>query len=626
MKSRIKYKILIPLITLFAIVYSITLGYIAYRMYEKSSIDGKIIINTFARENAVTVAKSLNREINVTKTLAQTFEIVKQLPQELQKKFHIDILKNVSVKNPDFLSVGCNRQLHTIDKNWKPEYGRDRYTFYREDGELLFEEKMLDLNGEDTTGLYYKIRKQNKNVMVDPYKFVLGDGDSILSTSICFPVKENGDFTGLVVIDISLERLKVILGEVDKNLNQKTFLFSNNGEYVVHEDITKIGVSISKEKSVISKNLNLLQNISSGNSVSFNEYNNKEDEEYYVHLVPIKFGGGIRPWSLAVSVPMSKVTEDARHTTYLVVTVGIIGLLVIILFVFYIAGTITKPLHKSVEFTKKIAAGDLTAVISLNKRKDEIGKLVDNLHVMVYNIKNVIEKAKETTKSVSSNSNLMKNNSITVSQGSIKQAASAEEVSASMEEILSSIEQNKDKADKTANIAMNNADLIKESEKNAKKNAEMMYDIAEKITVIDEIAFQTNIIALNTAIEASHAGSYGKGFTVVSKEVRKLSEKSKKLAAEIMELSEESIDVAERSVKMLNKLTPDMLETSEHISDIYMASREQNAGVEQINNAINNLNMIIQKNVESADNMQKESKTLSQYAQDLKNEISFFKT
>jgi len=152
-----------------------------------------------------------------------------------------------------------------------------------------------------------------------------------------------------------------------------------------------------------------------------------------------------------------------------------------------------------------------------------------------------------------------------------------------------------------------------------------MKQIADKVTIIGDIAFQTNILALNAAVEAARAGEHGRGFAVVAAEVRKLAEKSQIAAGEINALSKSSVQIAEESGKLLASIVPDIQKTARLVQEITAASIEQNSGAEQINNAINQLNQVTQQNAAAAEEMATSTEELSSQSDQLKDMIAFFK-
>ena len=153
-----------------------------------------------------------------------------------------------------------------------------------------------------------------------------------------------------------------------------------------------------------------------------------------------------------------------------------------------------------------------------------------------------------------------------------------------------------------------------------------MKEIANKISIIEEIARQTNLLALNAAIEAARAGEHGKGFAVVAAEVRKLAERSQKAAGEINQLSATTLKVSEKSGEMLDKLVPDIQRTAELVQEITAASKEQDTGAEQINKALQQLEQVIQQNASASEEMASTTEELTGQSDQLVSALSFFHT
>ena len=288
-----------------------------------------------------------------------------------------------------------------------------------------------------------------------------------------------------------------------------------------------------------------------------------------------------------------------------------------------ISRSITKSLNKGVELAESIANGDLSKTIDINQ-KDEVGQLAEALNRMVIKIKEIVGDVMRAAEGIASASQQMSANSQQVSQGASEQASSAEEVSSSMEEMSSNIQQNTDNSQQTEKISAKAAIDILEGSKNVNITVESMKNIAEKVSLIGDIASQTNILALNAAVEAARAGEHGKGFAVVAAEVRKLAERSQKAATEINEVSKDSVEIAEKSGELLNAIVPDIQKTSKLVEEITAASLEQNSGADQINNAINQLNQVTQQNAAAAEQMATSSEELSSQADQLRQMMAFF--
>ena len=284
--------------------------------------------------------------------------------------------------------------------------------------------------------------------------------------------------------------------------------------------------------------------------------------------------------------------------------------------------TMVKATKEITEKTKIIAAGDMTVELKPRSDKDE---LMIALSEMIKAIGEIVTQVQQSSDNIADASQQMSANSQSVSDGASQQASAAEQVSSSMQQMAANIQQNTDNSQQTEKIAAKAAEDILEGSKNVNMTVIVMKKIAEKVSIIGDIAFQTNILALNAAVEAARAGEHGKGFAVVAAEVRKLAERSHAAAGEINELTKSSVDVADKAGKQLEQIVPNIQKTAKLVQEITAASLEQNSGANQINNAINQLNKVTQQNAASAEEMATSSEELSTQADSLKDLIGFFK-
>jgi methyl-accepting chemotaxis protein len=187
-----------------------------------------------------------------------------------------------------------------------------------------------------------------------------------------------------------------------------------------------------------------------------------------------------------------------------------------------------------------------------------------------------------------------------------------------------SITQNAENSRQTEQMAAKGARDAQESGKAVTQTVEAMKSIADKISIVGEIAYQTNLLALNAAIEAARAGEHGKGFAVVATEVRKLAERSQTAAKEISELARSSVGLAERTGQLLTELVPSIRKTAELVQEVTAASAEQSSGVSQLNKAMGQVDQVTQRNASASEELSSTSEEMAAQAAALKEQVAYF--
>ena len=355
--------------------------------------------------------------------------------------------------------------------------------------------------------------------------------------------------------------------------------------------------------------------------------------------------------------------QDGVRAEMLLISLVIASLLIAVAAAIWIAVSISRGLARAVGLANAVAVGDLSQKIAVSTN-DELGDLVTSLNAMTANLnatadlaneiaqgnltveakplsdkdtlglaleqmveklRHIVSEALTAAQNVSAGSQELSASAEQLSQGATEQASSAEEASSSMEEMASNVKQNADNASQTEKIAAQSAKDAEASGAAVGRAVSAMQTIAEKITIVQEIARQTDLLALNAAVEAARAGEHGKGFAVVASEVRKLAERSQAAAAEIGTLSTDTVKVAQEAGAMLAKLVPDIKKTAELVEEITAACREQDVGSSQINQAIQQLDKVGQQNASASEQVSSTSEELASQAEQLQSTIAYFR-
>ena len=285
-------------------------------------------------------------------------------------------------------------------------------------------------------------------------------------------------------------------------------------------------------------------------------------------------------------------------------------------------GRMLATLRASAQTLDSLAEGDLGVEHRARSERDRMGQALER---MIARLSDVIRRTKEGAAAVDAGASELTTAADQLSAGATRQAAAAQQASASVEEMTANTRQSTDNAAQTEKIALQSAEEADRSGKSVGEAVAAMTTIAERITVIQEIARQTDLLALNAAVEAARAGEHGRGFAVVAAEVRKLAERSQQAAAEIGELSRRTMGASTEAGRALETLVPNIQRTADLVQEISAAAREQTTGAEQINEAIRDLDQIIQQNAAAAQQSNATCAALGRQAGELNDLVAFFR-
>jgi methyl-accepting chemotaxis protein len=251
--------------------------------------------------------------------------------------------------------------------------------------------------------------------------------------------------------------------------------------------------------------------------------------------------------------------------------------------------------------------------------------MLEGLDQLARRLKGILSDVHQGSDGLSTAAQQLANSSQALSQGTSEQAAAVEQTSASLEQMNASINENAGNSQKLEEMALKGVSDAEASGTAVEETVQAMKTIADRISIVEEIAYQTNLLALNAAIEAARAGEHGKGFAVVAAEIRKLAERSQSAAREISDVASTSVDSSQRSGELLTQLVPSIQATAELIQDVAAASREQSKGVYQINQAMALVDSVTQRNAAAAEELWSTASQLSGQASQMKQVISFFR-
>jgi methyl-accepting chemotaxis protein len=327
-----------------------------------------------------------------------------------------------------------------------------------------------------------------------------------------------------------------------------------------------------------------------------------------------------------VKIHHEKANNELSLLRTLIIIISVLGAFVVYISSHMASNSTIKAIDSLKGIANHVSKGKIGTQIpeELLNRKDEIGSLSSSFNSMLKQFKKTILEINSCSAQILDTGNELKESSQLISVSSNQQASSLEEISSTLEEIVANIHQNAQNSQKTKSKARATATGIKQ----LKEQNNLMYtssvEIDLKTKIINEIALQTNILSLNAAVQAATAGVYGKSFSVVAAEVKRLSEKSNETANNISKLTGSGLDITKEGNILAENLVPEIETTYQLVSEIAEASKEQQIGVEQINDALVSLNSVSQENSFSADKLSQNANHLHQQSNNLKSAINFF--
>ena len=346
-----------------------------------------------------------------------------------------------------------------------------------------------------------------------------------------------------------------------------------------------------------------------------------------------------QPWFMMCGITQKLLYAESRKMTIIGIILGIAGIIFSSVVSGFYIGKLIRPIRDIVDEAHKMAEGNFMFASKLDKRDDEIGELSHSFDTMRNRFVEVISEVLAASSEIANAANELHKGSEDLAQRTEYQASSLEETASSMEEMASTIKSSAQNSVDGNNVMIASRNAVIEGGSviaNTTKMIEEVYEASAKIKditkVIENIAFQTNILALNASVEAARAGDQGRGFAVVASEVRNLAQNSQSSAKDITTLIEDiyekinkSAEMARHSQEIFTDIEAKIEETSKIMNDISQTAIEQESGVDQVNTAVTKMDNITQQNAALVEQSTAASRSLLDQANHLEDIMSFFK-
>jgi len=583
---------------------------------------------TYAQKLAQDIKRPMEEALDASQSIAMALTAVGSTQNEFSPSR--DDVEKMSAK-----VLLSNRAFLGFTQCWEPNAfdGKDivfagtsksdrtgRFISYitQGDGGSVDISPLVDYETEQVGAWYWIPKLTKKNSINGPILYPV-QGVDVLMVSFMTPIIKNGNFQGVTGIDVSVDFIQKLAKSADLFGGNATItVVSYDGIYAAH---TKRADLLNKtiQEEFPSTYKSQLEDIHRAKQVI------ALDDKNLNIFIPIQIGNISNTWQVRLFIPKDYLLAETIKGMWRLIAIGVILSLLSVIVIYYMLGRMVKPIIIISELADRVSTGNLVEVKQIDVVNDEVGALFYSFKRMVETLRDVVVNITSSSEQIATASGELSSNSQEVAEGANEQASAAEEVSSSMEQMAANILQNTDNSKQTEKIALAASVGIKKGNEGAMMSVSSMRKIAEKVSIIGDIAFQTNILALNAAVEAARAGEHGRGFAVVAAEVRKLAERSKVSADEINHLTDEGVRFAEEASKKLDSIVPEIQKTAQLVQEITSASLEQSSGAEQVNNAIQQLSSVTQRNAATSEQMATSAEELSSQAEQLKSIVGFFR-
>ena len=458
--------------------------------------------------------------------------------------------------------------------------------------------------------------------------------------SWCVPIRNNGNVIGVITTDILVSSINSLVANIQPFEGAEASLFDSDGNILYDAQDTNNVTKKLYAAYDYYKQYNVLDVINKGTATNFSAYSEKLKKNVTYTFVPLELTSG-QYWGLKLLVPNNVIFRESNNIRNRIIIISLIIMIVALITPLIIKKKVSNVIYLLAQDMVKLSNGDISwsppkQFLALT---DEWGIIANGIQTTLDNLNKIVHTVKNSADHVSTAANEVLSGNNDLASRTEMQASSLEETASSMNEIASNINESADGVLKSSQMVMEAKQYINKVGNIVKESVIKMNDVNEAsgkimdITkLIENIAFQTNILALNASVEAARAGEQGRGFAVVASEVRNLAQNAQESVKNITNLindSNDKVTLATESVKESQSIFIELEEKMDKAADIMQkinnASQEQKRGVEQINLAIMEMDSSVQKNAALVEEATAASQSLLDESKDLIDSIEYFK-
>ena len=379
-KLKIQQKIQLFIIVSSFIVYIIAVGFISLKAKKMAYNNAIEVTNYQVKEVAKDVKTKLDSELSALISLTDAFKVYKDFEKDEWQALVHKMYYNVFSENKDVYALWSSWELNMIDPNWDKPYGRISHTFWRENNTIKEQTELRSLDGDSP--IYALTKTVLEPSINEPYLDVVTDGsrEALMMTSLKSPVVDKGKFVAVVAFDITLLQFQELVEKIKPFDGSYAFIVSHGGTIVGHPNKEVLNTKIKEVFPEDNKVYKIKKNIENGKAFNYLS-KDKNGNEVYISYAPISIGNTNTPWSIAISIPVNTIMQEANNNFKISLLVGLIGILLISFIVYLISKNITNPLVKITSLLKRVGKGHIDYQMKMKiNTGDEIEEMINALN------------------------------------------------------------------------------------------------------------------------------------------------------------------------------------------------------------------------------------------------------